>query len=255
MSPSSRLMSMTRELTRPEDVAAAAHGNMMIFWAVQGRRAGVRVFTHGDAVAVACPALSRRDRLVVAGPLRDAVPLVRHTLAEVGDTYRPLGEEHLIRDLTGRVPGLEFAAAFTWMDTFAPAPGAPAKAGWLTPGDDPAITALLADVNPGSYAVPGLPGVRRWAGVRSDSGAVVSVAADAWSTPGAGFIAGVATAAGHRRQGHAETVCHFLVTTLHAAHGYVALMVDSWNHTAIGVYHRLGLTRLPVAAAQVSTAR
>ncbi|MFC6084755.1 GNAT family N-acetyltransferase [Sphaerisporangium aureirubrum] len=241
-----------RELTRPADVAAATGGDLMTFWAVQGSRPGVRVFACGDAVAVASPVLSRRDRLVVSGPLAHAVPLVRHALAEAGAGYRPLGEEHLVRGLAGRVPGLELSAAFDWMRTAAPAPGDPGKAGWLAPEDDPEVTALLAEVNPGSYAVPGLPGVRRWAGVRSDTGAVASVAADAWSTPGAGFIAGVATAAGQRRLGHAEAVCRFLVTTLLAEHGRVALMVDSGNHTAIGVYHRLGFTRHPVAAAHVA---
>jgi hypothetical protein len=242
-----------RELIRPADLVAVTRDDLMIFWAVQGMRPGVRVFTCGDAVAVACPALARRDRLVVAGPLGHAVPLVRHALAEVGDTYRPLGTERLIRGLTERIATLGFAAAFDWMRTATPAPGDCGTATWLSAGDDPEISALLAGVNPGSYAAPGIAGVRRWAGVRTGAGVIASVAADAWSTPGAGFVAGVATGAGEQRRGHAETVCRFLINALLAEHGHVALMVDSWNHTAIGVYHRLGLTRHPVAAARVST--
>ncbi|GAA1262790.1 hypothetical protein GCM10009677_13070 [Sphaerisporangium rubeum] len=244
---------MTRELTRPADITAAAPPATMLHWAVQGRRPGVRVFTHRDAVAVACPALARRDRLTVTGPPADAVPLVRHALAETGPTYRPLGGEPLIRHLAAHVPGLEFAAAFHWLDTRTAAPGATGDATWLTPADEPAVTTLLAAANPGSYAVPGLPGVHRWAGIRGGDGTPVSVGADAWSTPGAGFIAGVATAAAHRGLGHAETVCRFLVNSLHAHHGYVALMADAGNHTAAGIYHRLGLTRHTVAAARLTT--
>ncbi|WP_308250289.1 GNAT family N-acetyltransferase [Sphaerisporangium fuscum] len=88
-------------------------------------------------------------------------------------------------------------------------------------------------------------------GGRADDGTIASVAADAWSAPGAGFLAGVATAAAHRGSGHAATVCRFVVNALLAEHGRVALMVDSWNHAAIGVYERLGMRRRRVAAAYV----
>ena len=54
------------------------------------------------AVAVAAPALSTRDRLVVTGPAGDAIPLVRDVLREVGPAYRPLGDRGLIDAQTAR---------------------------------------------------------------------------------------------------------------------------------------------------------
>ncbi|GAA3819198.1 hypothetical protein GCM10022226_44620 [Sphaerisporangium flaviroseum] len=242
---------MIRELTRLDDLVAACGDDVFVMWAAQGMAPGVRVFTSGEAVAVASPSLSRRDRLAVGGPLVGVVPLVRHALAEVGPSYRPVGEEALVRGLAERIDRLRFSAAFDWMDTSGPAPGDPGKAGWLSGDDLPDVTAMLAGANPDSYAVPGVPGVRRWAGVRTDAGALASVGAEAWTAPGVGFIAGVATAEQERGRGHAESVCRFLLTTLLAEQGRVALMVDSWNRSAIAVYERLGMRRWGVAAAHV----
>ncbi len=155
---------MIRELTGAGEVAAASGDDLMVVWAAQGMAPGVRVFASGEAVAVASPDLSRRDRLVVAGPLDEAVPLVRHALAEAGPTFRPIGEEPLVRGLAERVEGLEFATAFDWMEVTSPVPGDAGKARWLAEEDTAEVMALLAEANPDSYAVPGLPGVTRWAG-------------------------------------------------------------------------------------------
>ncbi|GII78022.1 hypothetical protein Sru01_30040 [Sphaerisporangium rufum] len=273
---------MIRELSGPARQAAAG-GRLLPLWAMQGLPAGVRVFASGEAVAVACPALARRDRLVVCGPAGEAVPLVAHALAEVGPSYRPMAVEPLVRELAARIPGLEFSAAFVWMDSAGPggvtgipaaprAAAAPAPdplvpplpaarpvpagehrpAGWLRERDAEPVAALLAEANPGSYAVPGLPGVRRWSGVRDGDRRLLAVGADAWSAPPVGFIAGVATRPGHRGRGHGTAVCRFLVETLRAEHGRVALMVDQWNATAIALYARLGLHPVTVAAARVS---
>lgn len=243
---------MIHELTRAGDVVAASGDDLLIVWAAQGMRPGVRVFASGEAIAVVSPGLSRRDRLVVTGPVAGSVPLVRHALAESGPEFRPMGDESLVRGLAERIEGLEFAAAFDWMDTSVPAPGDPGKVGWLADDDLPEVRALLATASPGSYATPGVPGVRGWAGVRTDAGAIASVAADAWTAPGAGFIAGVATTEGERGRGHAEAVCRFLVNVLLARHGRVALMVDSFNQAAIGVYERLGMRRQRIGAAYVA---
>ncbi|WP_424533072.1 GNAT family N-acetyltransferase [Sphaerisporangium viridialbum] len=243
---------MIRELTEAGDVVSASGDDFMTVWAAQGMGPGVRVFASGEAIAVVSPGLSRRDRMLVTGPLDDAVPLVRHALAESGPSFRPLGEESLVRGLAERVGGLRLAGVFDWMDTGGPPPVDPGKASWLAEEESPEVAALLADANPGSYAAPGVPGVRRWAGVRTDAGALASVGADAWTAPGAGFIAGVATAVRERGRGHAESVCRFLLGTLLAEHGRVALIVDSWNHTAIGVYERLGMRRRSVAAAHTT---
>jgi hypothetical protein len=95
----------------------ASGDDPMIVWAGQGFAPGVRAWYDGDAVAVASPGLSTRDRLAVSGPAEAVAQLVAKVYAEVGTTYRPFGDEHLIRDLADRLPGLVFRAAFGWMDT------------------------------------------------------------------------------------------------------------------------------------------
>nr|WP_225311492.1 hypothetical protein [Microbispora cellulosiformans] len=198
------------------EVAAASGDDDLVMWAAQGMRPGVRAWAYGEAVAVASPALARRDRLVVRGEPARVVPLLRHALAEAGPSFRPLGEAALLEEVVRAAPELELAGHFTWMTAeklARPRAGAPdpaqgasagawsigAEAGWLEPADDPEVAALLAAAHPHSYAVPGLPGVRRWAGIRDGAG---------------------------------------------------ALMVDDWNAPAIAVYERLGFARrgLGVAA-------
>ena len=73
-----------------------------------------------------------------------------------------------------------------------------------------------------------------------------SVAADAWSAPSVGFLAGVATGGAMAGTGMAERVCRWVSRELVAAHGRAALMVDDDNLTAIAVYERLGYRRRPV---------
>ncbi|WP_205315184.1 hypothetical protein, partial [Nonomuraea lactucae] len=114
---------------------------------------------------------ARRDRLAVWGDAARAAKLVRHALAVLGPSYRPLGE-----------------------------------------------AVLLAEHAPRSYAVPGAAGVTRWAGTRI-GGRLAAVAADAWSAPSVGFLAGVATAAPFRGRGLAERVCRWVSRELVAAHG------------------------------------
>ena len=113
-------------------------------------------------MAVASPDVSKHDRLAVIGPVDDAVRLTTGVLAEVGPSYRPFGDEALIRELAERVPGLRFSASFGWMDADT-LPDLTTTAAWLD-GDD-GIEALLTEASPSSYAWPGHPGVRRWAAV------------------------------------------------------------------------------------------
>ncbi|TQS29491.1 GNAT family N-acetyltransferase [Microbispora sp. KK1-11] len=227
-------------------------------------RPGVRAWAYGDAVAVASPEASRRDRLMVRGTTAQVVPLVRHALAEAGPSYRPLGDAELIEQVVEAVPELEPAVRFSWMGTEKLAPprqevtgqevtGREGAACWLADSAAPEVAALLAAANPGSYAVPGLPRVRRWAGVRDGSGALLAVAADAWSAPTVGLLAGVATAAPARGRGLGERVCRFVATALLAEHGRAALMVDDWNRAAVVVYERLGFARRRVAATGLRT--
>jgi GNAT superfamily N-acetyltransferase len=199
-------------------------------------------------VAVAAPNLSKRDRLSVVGPAEDAAGLVRDVLAEVGPSYRPFGDEQLLRELSERVPGLKFSAAFGWMDT-AEVPEVTTTAAWME-GDD-GVEELLAEASPGSYAWPGLPAVRRWAALTGADGELLSIAADAWSAPEVGFIAGVATRPDARGKGLSRQVCGFVTAELVKRHGQAALMVDRTNEAAIAVYRRLGYTYRPVAAASL----
>ncbi|GGT01988.1 hypothetical protein GCM10010156_69860 [Planobispora rosea] len=274
------------ELTDVRDVAVAAGDDAMLLWAAQGLRGGVRAWALDGAVAVASPGLNRRDRLTVRGNAGEVAELVRRVLpelAELGASYRLLGERPLVAEVVRRLPGAEIVGAFEWMDTAGAGgvagtvavprgtatasprdrngeavprgeavpdrAGLDGPVGWLAPEADDEVTKLLAEASPSAWAVPGLPGIRRWAGLRDAAGTLVATAADAWSAPQVGFVAGVATAPALRGRGLGEAVCRFVFGELAAEHGRVALMVDTHNVGAIRVYERLGMRIRPVAAA------
>ncbi|GII49199.1 hypothetical protein Psi02_56230 [Planotetraspora silvatica] len=224
----------------------------LIVWAAQDMKPGVRAWAAGDAVAVASPQASRRDRLAVLGSTAHATRLVRHALAEMGPAYRPFGDVQLVRELSETIDELVFLAGFSWMATTSTTPAAPVRdVAWLDPDEEPDVADLLKTANPDSYAVPGIPGVRRWAGIRDTTGELLAVAADAWSAPTVGLLAGVATAVQARGRGLGERTCRFVTDELLAEHDRAALMVDDGNPAAIGVYERLGFARRFVAAAAV----
>ena len=219
----------------------------MIIWCGQGELGGrVRAWYSGDAVAVASPQLSRHDRLAVHGPVDDLAGLVERVMTEVDASLRAFGDEELIRQLADRVPGLNFAAAFGWMHTTA-APSEVTTAAWLD--TDAGVEELLAEASPDSYAWPGRPGVRKWAGLTSETGELLSIAADAWSAPEIGFLAGVATKPSARGRGLSRQVCAFATAELVKRYGQAGLMVHSHNAAAISVYEKLGYTYRAVAAA------
>jgi GNAT superfamily N-acetyltransferase len=165
--------------------------DVLLRWAAQGPGGGSRAFVRGGAAAVAAPGLSGRDRLVLAGPPGDAVPLLRAVLPVVGPSFRPLGDRALIGAAVAAVPGLAPVPGFGWMHTArdaAPgtpargvasdtaardaAPGAPAAGPacprWLGPEDAPRVAALLDAAFPASYAYPGRCGPgERWVGVET----------------------------------------------------------------------------------------
>ncbi len=218
-------------------------------WAGQGLIGGrARAWYSGEAVAVAVPDLSRRDRLAIRGPAEELAPLIEHVLAEVGPTFRPFGDEALIRELAERVPGLSFVAAFGWMVTDE-LPSQTATGVWLE--GDSGVEELLTEASPGSWAWPGGSGIQRWAAATSDSGELLSIGADAWSAPEVGFLAGVATKPTARGRGLSQQVCGFVTAELVKRHGTCALMVESKNAAAISVYRKLGYTYRAVAAASV----
>lgn len=213
-------------------------------WSAQSLSDGVRVWALGDAVAVAVPQLARHDRLTLWGGTADALALAEFALGEVGPAYRLLGDAALMQELKGFAG---FAVKpFSWMSLTSAAAPQEGAVGWLAA--DAELTALLAASAPHSYAVPGLAGVRRWAGMRVQ-GRLAAVAADAWSAPSVGFLAGVATAGEFRGQGLAARVCQWVSAHLVAGHGRAALIVDDDNAPALAVYGRLGYLRRPVAAA------
>jgi GNAT superfamily N-acetyltransferase len=230
-------------------------------WTAQGLPASgaARAWTSEDgrALAVAGPDLSRYDRLAVRGPAEALVPLVREALAEVGPSYRPFGDRPAITALVAAgVSGLAWAGDFGWMDRTGGGAGdaggtkPDGKAAWLSsPADDLEITELLRTAFPSSYAVPGAPGVERWAGTRDDTGRLTAVAALAWSATEVGFLAGIGVHPEARGQGLGRTVCRFVLAEALSRHGSAALMVDDDNGAAISLYRALGLRYRPVSAA------
>lgn len=233
------------EIATAGELAARADGDALVAWGGQGLLRS-RAWYAGDAVAVAIADLSKHDRLVVRGPMDDLAPLVAELLAELGPTFRPFGEEALIRELVARVPGLSLRATFGWMETTV-VPSQPTTAAWLD--GDAGVEALLSEASPESYAWPGASGVLRWAGVLDDAGELLSIAADGWSAPDVGFMAGVATRPGARGRGLSRQVCAFVTAELVKRHGRTALMVHGENEIAVSVYRKLGYTYRAVAAA------
>ncbi|WP_371653856.1 MULTISPECIES: GNAT family N-acetyltransferase [unclassified Streptomyces] len=233
-----------------------------LLWAAQGltgaSRARAWVSGDGRAFAVAVPDLSRHDRLAVSGPVGSLAPLVAEVLAETGPSYRPLGDEATVRALVEALPELRPVATFGWMSRTRPLSSAEAgaadegKARWLADDDAEEITALLAEAFPGSYAVPGAPGVGRWAGTRDDAGRLTSVAALAWSSPEVGLLAGVAVHPSARGRGLARTVVAKVLAEALAVHGTAALMVDGANDGAIRLYEGLGFAYRRFLAAELT---
>ncbi|RZS87586.1 hypothetical protein EV189_3018 [Motilibacter rhizosphaerae] len=200
-----------RELTVPQDILAAVHGEPMLAWAAQGGLRGARVWVHGDAVAAAAPQISRRDRIVARGSLEHVAHLVCEVLRERGPSYRLFGPVEQVEAVAALLD-MPVLGRFSWFDTRTPPPPQPGEDAVVPVGDEE-VSALLAEAAPGSWAAPGVPGVQRWLGIR-DAGVAVSVACEAWSAPTVGFVAGVGTAVDHRGRGLARAVCAVLVREL-----------------------------------------
>ncbi|WP_306205633.1 GNAT family N-acetyltransferase [Actinoplanes sp. RD1] len=216
----------------------------LLHWTAQDFRAGVRAWSLGDAVAVACPDVGRRDRIAVRGDAETLGELLQRIRPEFDD-FHPWGDA----DLVPRIPGLRLAGTFGWMDTGGPVPAGahPDELADLT--DEAEITAFLQEHHPHSFALPGGTGITRWVGLRDEAGRLLAVAADAWSTSTVASIGGVATRTDMRGRGLARRVCGALTAQLSAGRRTVSLLVDLENVPALRTYERLGYRLRRVAAA------
>jgi GNAT superfamily N-acetyltransferase len=225
------------------DLAEACDDDLHCLWVGQGLSAGGRAWVHDGAVAVACPALSCQDRLVVHGQPPAAVHLVRTLIPLLPSNYIVLGDARLMSVLTAAIPRLTPRFQVGWMETVARLPGTRShQVRWLSAAEWPEVSDLLGRAFPDSYARPAVTGVRRWAGIRDGCGVLAASAADAWSAPTVGFLAGVSVSDSARRRGFGRDVCHFVLEDLLETHGRAALLVHTWNASAIRAYHRLGMS-------------
>jgi ribosomal protein S18 acetylase RimI-like enzyme len=232
-----------QQLTSLADVVAASGADPQCIWAAQGLKDGGRAFEHGGGVAVACPALAGRDRLVVRGPAAAAASLVRAVIDELGPQHVISGDPALMGTVLDRLSWLERGTFFGWMDSTQLAGHKPEHtARWLSRREWPDAAEVLGVATPHAHTRPGVPGVRRWAGISGPDGRLTCTAADAWSTPGVGFLAGVAVLPEAQRTTQGRDVCAFVLSALLAAHGRAALMVAERDTAKIGLYTRLGMS-------------
>jgi GNAT superfamily N-acetyltransferase len=220
----------------------------LIWWAAQDMGSNVQVWSHGSAVVAAVTGLARRDRAAVTGAAADIAAVLQALLAGSGPRYRPLGDDATISQLCHVLPGLTPTPPFGWMTAFSAPSQDEGGARLASEGEQAAIARVLDEVFPDSLARPGLPGVTRW-WVETDNTGVAACAAEAWSAPGVGLLAGVATATRARGRGLGRKVTATALAALVGEYGAAALMVEADNTPAQSLYHSLGMTYRPVRAA------
>ncbi|MFC6065414.1 GNAT family N-acetyltransferase [Streptomyces ochraceiscleroticus] len=104
------------------------------------------------------------------------------------------------------------------------------------------ITALLTAASPEHSVRPGAPEAELWAGIRNPDGTLIAVGAMV-RKPGTALrsLASIATAPAHRGRGLAAAVTAQLARrALQRDPSCCVLALDSTNHNARRVYHRLG---------------
>lgn len=224
----------------------------LVIWAAQGAAQGVRAWAHGGALVVAVDDVARRSRLAVTGPIDDVEPIVRSVLAEPGGTrYRPIGDDRLILALCERIRRLTPTPGFGWMRTTRP-PATDSRVRRALDHELPAVARLLETAFPDSLAMPGRQGVHGWWLV-ADGDEAKACAADAWSTAGAGLLAGVASAPAARGQGLGRAVAATALAYLVTEYGSACLMVESDNVAARALYSSLGMDHRDLRAAACSS--
>jgi ribosomal protein S18 acetylase RimI-like enzyme len=233
------------------EVVRLAGDDALLAWAAGGREHAGWVVD--GAVGAMGTDLSARDRLLVTGRPDAVAALADRVLADHHVGIRITGDTALIGAVVDLRPVLTLSDEYGWMQVNAEELQRPeALAGtvkWLPAAAETEVAELLAAAHPGSEAKPGGVGVRRWAGIRQ-GGRLVAVAAEAWSAPNLGFLAGVAVAENERGQGLGRTLCSAVLHELTSQHGRAALLVDLWNEPAISLYQGLGMTLRPIRSAR-----
>jgi ribosomal protein S18 acetylase RimI-like enzyme len=107
--------------------------------------------------------------------------------------------------------------------------------------DDEEVAALLSVANPDASAQPGDPRVRRWLGLRDDSG-LVACAGDTTTATGVGHLSSIATHPSARGRGFGAAVTAALSRTLLAdGCDVVTLGMYATNTAGRALYDRLGM--------------
>ena len=225
-----------------------------MLWAAQDMGSNVQVWTHGSATAAAVAGLARRHRVAVTGTAADIAVLCRPCstgpVRATGRSATTPPSASCVMSCRGLTP----TPPFGWMTTIhAPSP-ATGKARLARDSEQAAIAQVLDEVFPHSLARPGLPGISRW-WVEADTIGIAACAADAWSAPCVGLLAGVATATPSQGRGLGKSVTATALAALIQDYGAAALMVEADNAAAQSLYRSLGMTYRPVRAAAPLPAR
>lgn len=239
-----------QELSTVADVVAASGADPQCTWAAQGLQACGRAWEDEGAVAVACPQLCGRDRIVVRGAVAAAVRLAREAIDALGPSFVLVGDPPLMGGLLARLRWLEPCSFFGWMDsTNRPRHERVHSVRWLARREWQAASEVLEAARevpdaaaPPDYVRPWLPGIRRWAGITDAQGRLTCTMADAWSVPGLGFMAGLAVLPHARGYGQGRDVTTFVLEALLAAHGRAALMTADCDSDAGQILAKLGMS-------------
>ncbi len=244
---------MLRRLVSTQELAWASNDDALLAWIAQdGVGTSTTAWAYGSAVGVAGAGLPQGRRLAIAGSTSDVAALLRSVERETVLGYRLLGAAPLLASLT-RGMRLRIVEEFWWMELGGgQLVGVDNEAArWLDEGDLDDVEVLLDVSFPASRARAGVPGVRRWAGIR-ERGLLVAVAADAWSCTTVGFISGVATHPAHRGRGLGRSVSRFVIQHLLNECGRAGLYADAWNRAAVALYASVGMSSHRVATADLT---
>ena len=223
-----------------DDEAACAAGaeDPMTAQNLSLRAPGTDVLRLGSAVAIHQQLGKAVDDWCITGPPGDAAALFRRLVSPGGHRTGSLPWT-AVESLPPELPVSDVERwDFRWTDV---APVRPAyDVGWLDPGDDPEVQALLDAAFPTAALQTADREVRRWAGIRDADGRLVACAADATTAPTLGFIASIACALDARGRGYGAAVTAWATAAMVAEHGRAGLWVYHSNAAARRIYDRLG---------------